>query len=133
VIDDGRQVLFCPQVGALCTGSNALADSGYFTVIVNNSIAAYECTPGACDVGDTPPLGSAPFPCVDATPDSRALGLVAPYCTGTNACAGNRTGFMCGACSPGYGYTSSDRCTGTWVFSAVFFFLLIIHCRVRLC
>jgi hypothetical protein len=41
---------------------------------------------------------------------------VSTYCAWNNACANNRTGYMCGACEAGTAYSSSGTCVGTIMF-----------------
>jgi hypothetical protein len=41
---------------------------------------------------------------------------VSTYCAWNNACANNRTGYMCGACETGTAYSSSGTCVGTIMF-----------------
>jgi hypothetical protein len=121
-IDNGTTVLECPTVGVSCGGGLVISESNYFSVWYNGSVKALLCPAGACSGGvvRNTSLDSVTYSCTTPSAETEAAGLVSAYCAWNNACANNRTGYMCGACESGTAYSSNGNCVGAIVFGVVF-------------
>jgi hypothetical protein len=115
-VDNGTTVLECPTVGVSCGGGLVISEPNYFSVWYNSSVKALLCPAGACAGGvRNTSLDTATFCCTTPSAETEAAGLVSSYCAWNNACANNRTGYMCGACETGTAYSSSGNCVGAIV------------------
>jgi hypothetical protein len=113
-IDNGTVILECPTLGVSCSGGFVVSQPDYFAVWYNSSVSALRCPAGACAGGAVKATSSetASFTCSSLSAETEAAGLVSTYCAWNNACASNRTGYMCGACESGTAYSSNGNCVG---------------------
>jgi predicted outer membrane repeat protein len=113
-VGNGTTVLECPTLGVSCGGGLVISEPNYFSVWYNSSVNALLCPAGACAGGVIRNTSSdtATYSCTTPSAETEAAGLVSTYCAWNNACANNRTGYMCGACEADTAYSSSGNCVG---------------------